>query len=84
MRPEEYYDSSLADAMEMIQAYRQAEVNEWQRTREITYWLYLVNSEASKRIDKHEFMPLPGDEVADKGSAMEANIKRWKELGYLS
>lgn len=83
LKPAEYYDSCLADAMEMLQAHRQAELNAWQRTREITYWLYLVNSEASKRISKHEFMPLPGDEPEDKRTAMEENIRRWKEAGYI-
>ena len=73
----------MEDVMEVMQAAEQNEIDRWRHTREVVYWLYLVNSVPEKRIDKAEFMPLPGDPKDNREERMMTNVERWKEMGYL-
>ncbi len=83
LKPDEYWEACMEDVMEVMQAAEQNEIDRWRHTREVVYWIYLVNSVAEKRIDKAEFMPLPGDPNDNREERMMTNVERWKKMGYL-
>lgn len=83
LKPDEYWDACMEDVLEMMQAAEQKEVDRWRHTREVVYWLYLVNSDPKNRVEKTAFMPLPGDPEDNRQERMNDNVERWKKMGYL-
>lgn len=81
--PAAYWDCAFDECLEAMQAYERRQVDEWERTREITWMIYAVNVEQEDRKSVQELWPLPGDEPAAAQTGKQDMVERWKKMGYL-
>lgn len=84
LKPDEYWDCSFCDVIEVVQADEMNKVHDWRLNREITYVIYCANTLVKDRVSKQEWLTLPGELVASAEGSKREMVQRWKQMGYLA
>jgi len=71
--PEQFWQIKERELMATINGYRRRQVEEWKRTRLMSYMTYATNAKNPQRIE--QWMPLEGDPVVKNTNTL-AKIKR--------
>lgn len=80
MKPKEYYALTWSEYVDMQQGFNDRLCLEYEHTRAICYYTYIVNVESKHHISMQQFWPLPSDPISENEMSKENLTEKFTRL----